>query len=167
MTEQISALIDDELSHEEVMRVMSNWQSSRQNVEAWGRYHLIGDAMRGSVSLSSDFKQNLMNKLELEPTVLAPSAHQEKSSKLIEFKEKMPRVWSMAASVAAIMLVGWMAMDQYVNSTDGFAVSSAMRGVVPETVVLTQPIPSEYLAAHHTLAPSASSYYVQTVSYAE
>ena len=33
--------------------------------------------------------------------------------------------------------------------------------------VVEQAIPNEYMAAHQSSAPSASSYYIQSVSYAE
>lgn len=159
MNEQISALIDDEVAVEDSAHLITMLQSSKQGAEAWSQYHLIGDAMRGDFNLSPNFKQNLMQKIELEPTVLAPNATLVKSSETLTLHHKMPATWSIAASVAAVMVVGWMALHQPSEST-GNLVADAKSGAATA-------IPAEYLIAHQTTAPSGSAYYIQTVSYAE
>ena len=58
MNEQISALLDDEIAVEDAGHLITAVQSNRQAAEAWGHYHLIGDAMRGTALFSTDFKQN-------------------------------------------------------------------------------------------------------------
>ncbi|ELM3614445.1 transcriptional regulator [Aeromonas sobria] len=69
--EQISALIDGELSDAEVLNELE-MDSDLQ--DTWGRYHLIGNAMRGdlSVNLQLDLSTSIMAALEDEPTILAP-----------------------------------------------------------------------------------------------
>lgn len=162
MTEQISTLIDDELASEDAIRIVAGLYSNKQASEAWSQYHLIGDAMRGSAMLSPQFKQNLMQKIELEPTVLAPNAGQIKSSKVAEFKDKLPAKWSIAASFAAVMLVGWVAMHEQTQSGNTEAPIE-----VADATPVEQSIPAEYLMAHQASAPSASSYYIQSVNYSE
>jgi sigma-E factor negative regulatory protein RseA len=162
MSEQISALMDDEIAVEDAGRLIAVLHSSKQANEAWSEYHLIGDAMRGNAMLSKDFKQNLMQKIEMEPTVLAPKAAHYNSQKLAEFKDKLPVKWSIAASFAAVMVVGWMALQQQVQP--GSAVPSMEMAQVEAT---EQAIPNEYLSAHQASAPSTSSYYIQPVNYAE
>lgn len=162
MSEQISALMDDEIELEDALHVVASLQSSRHNAEAWSCYHLIGDAMRGNALLGADFKHNLMLKIEQEPTVLAPNAIQTNGEKVAGFKDKLPATWSIAASFAAVMVVGWMAMHQQVQSDN---VMPAMEVAQVDTV--EQAIPSEYLMAHRSSVPSTSSYYIQTVNYAQ
>lgn len=162
MSEQISALIDDEIAVEDAAHLVAAMQSNKQSVEAWGHYCLIGDAMRGNVAFSRNFKSNLMQKLELEPTVLAPSAAHVKSKKLSDFKDKLPVTWSIAASFAAVMLVGWMALHQQTQSSSPVTTMEIAKADAAE-----QSIPAEYLMAHHASAPSASSYYIQSASYSE
>lgn len=162
MSEQVSALMDDEIAAEDASRLIAAVHSSKQAAEAWGEYHLIGDAMRGNALLSKDFKQNLMQKIDLEPTVLAPKAAQYNSQKLADLRDKLPVKWSIAASFAAVMVVGWMALQQQVQPAGGLpAMEMAQLDVVEQT------IPNEYLSAHQSSAPSASSYYIQSVNYAE
>lgn len=124
---------------------------------------MIGDAMRSEIVFSADFKQNLMHKLDLEPTVLAPKSAQVASNKVNEFKDKLPVKWTIAASFAAVMLVGWMALQQQIES--GVAPGATVEMANAE--LTEQTIPTEYLTAHQSSAPSASSYYIQSVNYAE
>lgn len=160
MSEQISALMDDEIALEDASRLIAFLHNNKQAAEVWSDYHLIGDAMRGNAMFSKNFKQNLMQKIEMEPTVLAPKAAQQNSQKLAEFKEKLPVKWSMAASFAAVMVVGWMALQQQTTS-----VAPAME--MAQVEMSEQAIPDEYLYAHQATAPSTSSYYIQSVNYAE
>ncbi|HHQ4521684.1 TPA: sigma-E factor negative regulatory protein [Aeromonas veronii] len=69
--EQISALMDGDLSDAEVLNELE-MDSDLQ--ATWGRYHLIGDAMRGDlpVNLQLDLCDSIMAALEDEPTILAP-----------------------------------------------------------------------------------------------
>lgn len=162
MTEQISALIDDEYALDDIHHAVMAMHSSKQAAEAWSQYHLIGDAMRGVSAFSPDFKQNLMQKIELEPTVLAPNATQADAGGSRVLKGKFPATWSIAASFAAVMLVGWMAIHTQTRpDNEGTPIAVAKAEPLEST------IPSEYLMAHQASAPSASSYYVQSVAYAE
>ncbi|THJ44583.1 sigma-E factor negative regulatory protein [Aeromonas veronii] len=69
--EQISALMDGDLSDAEVLNELE-MDSDLQ--DTWSRYHLIGDAMRGDlpVNLQLDLSDSIMAALEDEPTILAP-----------------------------------------------------------------------------------------------
>ncbi len=156
MNEQISALIDDEIAAEDAAHLIISIQSDSQAAEAWSQYHLIGDAMRATATLSPGFKQNLMQKIELEATVLSPNAALTNRDSELKQKSKIPATWSIAASFAAVMVVGWVVMHQQTQSGNESA-----------SVEVAQSIPTEYLMAHQASAPSASSYYIQTVNYSE
>jgi len=160
MSEQMSALIDDEIAIEDAAYLITMLQSSKKGAEAWSQYHLIGDSMRGDNNLSANFKKNLMQKIDLEPTVLAPNATLGGSGEGFKLHHKVPASWSIAASVAAVMVVGWMALHQTTQVTNGLVVDAQSESV-------TSAIPAEYLLAHQTTAPSGSAYYIQTVSYSK
>lgn len=162
MSEQISALMDDEIAVEDAGHLIASMQSSRLAAESWSCYHLIGDAMRGDQVLSKNFKQDLMRKLEQEPTVLAPKSAHSAAETVAELKDKLPVKWSIAASFAAVMAVGWMAIQQIQPANEVARVAVAQTESAGQSE-----IPAEYLAAHQFSAPSASSYYIQSVSYAE
>lgn len=160
MNEKISALIDDEIAVEDAAHLITVLQSSKQGAEAWNQYHLIGDLMRGDNNLSPNFKQSLMQKLDLEPTVLAPNATLGVSGEVFKLPHKVLASWSIAASVAAVMVVGWMALHQPTQVTSDLVADA-------QGEALTSAIPAEYLLAHQTIAPSGSAYYIQTVSYSK
>lgn len=156
MNEQLSALMDDEIEVEDALHLIAATQSTKHLSDAWGHYHLIGDAMRGAPVLSSDFKQSLMQKIDLEATVLSPNAALKSvPNSVTTSKNKLPATWSIAASVAAMMVVGWMVVNQETQVDD------------LSNVEVAQSIPTEYLMAHQATVPSTSSYYIQPVSYAE
>jgi sigma-E factor negative regulatory protein RseA len=186
MTEQISALVDDEIALEDAEYLMASMQPNSHAAEAWSQYHLIGDVMRGASTLSPNFKQNLMAKLDLEPTVLSPNAawvnegkalgrtdqlSQARNNKqALDAKINLPVTWSIAASFAAVMLVGWTVLQTQVsNQTAPVMVAQVGPSQEAPAIPVTneQAIPNEYLMAHQASAPSASSYYIQSASYTE
>ena len=148
MKDQISALMDDELIPHSAEHVFIAVKAGGEASECWATYHLIGDAMRGNPIYQSDFQQRLMQKLADEPTILAPRSKKAFSKK--------PVLWSAVASVAAVMFVGWMVLQQQVQGGSD---------IVP--MEIAQNLPSEYLLAHQALSPSSSAYYIQPASYAE
>jgi sigma-E factor negative regulatory protein RseA len=163
MSEQISALIDDEIAVDDAEHLITSIHANKQASQTWNHYHLIGDVMRGDIALPSDFKQKLMQKIELEPTVLAPSASQVRVNQTESLKDRVPAKWSIAASFAAVMMVGWMALQQHSQSDS----PSAMMEVADVSATTGESIPAEYLTAHQSSAPSTSSYYIQSVNYSE
>ncbi|MBA3696303.1 MAG: sigma-E factor negative regulatory protein [Methylotenera sp.] len=173
MNEQLSALIDNEIALADAAHLLAAAQSNKHLADAWGHYHLIGDAMRGTPAFSADFQQNLMQKIELEATVLSPNAQSNRTEAPAAVRTKLPPSWSIAASMAAVMIVGWVAVQQQPMIDAGMKVAAlqpiATQPVTEQTTVasLKESIPTEYLMAHQASAPSLSSYYIQTVNYAE
>jgi sigma-E factor negative regulatory protein RseA len=147
MKEQISALMDDELSTDGLDHLFTAAKGDGDLGECWSTYHLIGDVMRGNPVMPADFKQRLMQKIAVEPAVLAPRNLQ---------RERRPMMWSIAASAAAVMFVGWVVLQQ-----------QAPENANAPVVEIAQNIPSEYLQAHQAVAPSSSSYFIQPAAYSE
>ena len=118
MKDQLSALIDGEFEIESSEHIITSVKSGGELKEAWQHYHLIGDAMRGDISMRHDFSMRVMQALDAEPTVLATNkaeavthtAAASQTYKLSMFKNG--NVWSIAASVAAVMFVGLMVLQQ-------------------------------------------------------
>lgn len=158
MKEQISALMDDELPPDGSSHVLAALHADGQMAATWASYHMIGDALRGNLALSPGFQQRLMDRLEVEPTVLAPRH---------PVAVKPSYLWSAAASFAAVALVGWVVLQQHADSgQDALApavVAEATANVSAESV-------NTYLLAHHERAADSSiqtAYYVRPVAYSE
>jgi sigma-E factor negative regulatory protein RseA len=165
MKDKISALMDGELDDQAAAQTIDALARDREALATWRNYHLISDALRASRLLSEGFTARVTQQLEKEPTVLAP--HRLKGG----LKAEQPRRWvAMAASVAAVALVGWLGFAP--QQTAVAPVAQAPKVSVPvEAKPVVVPLPSgtnDYLLAHQGFSPRVSlqgmAPYVRTVS---
>ena len=165
MKDQLSALMDGEFDIESSEHLITSAKSGGELKSCWAHYHLIGDAMRGEVQMSHDFSNRVMQALEAEPTVLLPNSSSNTTSSIGKpsgasskqsFYKKTTKFWSVAASVAAVMFVGVVVLQQQLNKPEQLA-----------PVEIAQSVPTEYLQAHQAAAPNGAAYYIQTASYTE
>ncbi len=151
MKERISSLMDGEFEPETAEPLFKALAADAGLRKTWDVYHLIGDSLRGNPEFSADFEARLRACLEAEPTVLAPRrAHRPRPS----------LVWSAVASVAAVVFVGWVAMQQLQSPRPDMP-GVAENSVSPESV-------NSYLLAHHELSPGGVHvpHYVRPVAFA-
>ena len=156
MKDQLSALMDGEFDTESSEHLITSVKSGGELKSCWTHYHLIGDAMRGEVYMSHDFSHRVMNALEAEPTLLVPNGQNQAQITSKQSAYKTPKFWSVAASVAAVMFVGVMVLQQQINQPEALA-----------PVEIAQSVPTEYLQAHQAAAPSNAAYYIQAANYTE
>jgi sigma-E factor negative regulatory protein RseA len=148
MKEKLSVLMDGELDDKSAAEVLQALGTDHEAVRTWCTYQVISDAMRESRLLSVDFAARLSTRLAAEPTVLAPRAVQAES-------RTHSRTWfalSAAASVAAVALVGWMALAPQPQPAPPPPVAQ----VQPEPPPNIVPLPStanDYLLAHQGFSP--------------
>ncbi|MDX9994251.1 MAG: sigma-E factor negative regulatory protein [Rhodocyclaceae bacterium] len=162
----VSALFDGELEPHEVMPAVRAAAHDETAREAWQTYALIGDQLRGESHAAADITAAVMARVREEPVVLAPR-------NLSPVSRPRPLL-ALAASVAGVAVVGWLALA----GTPGSSVLSGnLAAVAPAptfssagpAVALAQadarrsaavPGPavradmSEYLLAHHTQSSS-------------
>ncbi|MGH8680311.1 MAG: sigma-E factor negative regulatory protein [Burkholderiales bacterium] len=156
MKQRLSAMMDDAAAGDECERCAKRLKDDPELRAAWDVYHLIGDALRGHTA--PDVAQRVQERLAAEPTVFAPRA--------IE-PPRRRAAWvglSMAASVAAAALVGWMALPLFERQPDALP---------PITVKLPEPVPvahgvGDYLLAHQPFSPALAiggiAPYIRSVS---
>lgn len=164
MTKELSALFDGELEIHEGPLLWSDLKRNPRLREAWQDYKLIGDALRAESNLARDITSGVMHNLASEPVVLMP-------------KPQRARKWSsvvmaMAASVAGVAVVGWLALSQ--TMLGGESPTLAQQAPVSHsgTTVVAAPAPAhgmqEYMLAHQTNAPGLSlqggTQHIRTVS---
>ncbi len=160
MKDQLSALIDGEFELEGSEHIVTAMKPGSELRETWRQYHLIGDAMRGDTDMHSAFGDKVMTALEAEPTVLAVN----KNSSATQTAEKKSdhrtfgntKLWSVAASFAAVMFVGLMLLQQQIVESEDMS-----------PIEIAKSVPMEYLQAHQSAAPSGSAYYIQTANFPE
>ena len=187
MKEQLSALMDSELSPAEAAQILKSMKTDQALHEAWNTYHVLGDALCKSPQMRSDFNARLAQRLAQEPTILAPQG------------KRFPTVIkhfpiSIAASVAAVSLVGILALQisrlnqdvlpqQVASAPTASPVqqvalatnpeptlakhetkSRAVAASIPAQVKFTNATPGPYLLAHQEYSPSYAPAYVRVVS---
>jgi len=105
MKERLSALMDEELGDADAAGCLDRLDRDGELQDAWRVYHLIGDALRGHAG--HGLPPSFADRLAAEPTVLAPRRTERAAQRKTWF------ALSAAASVAAVALVGWMALPLF------------------------------------------------------
>ncbi len=169
MKARISAMMDGELAAHELDEPLSAIAADREARESWRTYHLISDALRGDAILSASCARRVSQRLAQEPTLIAslPGA--------VRAPER-PRWFvpsALAASVAAVAFVGWVALAPQRGSAPATAPAplaqapQAQRVAEPPKVPVTSAT-QDYLFAHQAFSPRNSlqgmAPYVRTVS---
>lgn len=143
MDEQISRLMDGELEGVEADAAFRQVHGPG-GVDAWVCYHVIGDALRGTGGPTPGFSHRFAARLAAEPTVLAPRRRHE---------HRLPFVWAAAATVAAALVVGWVAvstLDPQSTVVAKTREAAAVRGAQAKP----QPVSPDYLVAHQEYSPT-------------
>ncbi len=169
--ERISALMDGELGGQEAQTTLARLLKEPEVRSEWLNYHLIGDALRDQYLLSIDVTERVSVRLAAEPTVLAPRPRSGLSQQIRR------HVLSMAASVAAIAVVGWLAWSSGPLSPVNLASNASTSGSQPGSTVspssgiqlasMDKNVRS-YLLAHQEYSPTTQiqgvAPYVRTVA---
>ena len=101
MSERISALVDGELPEEQAMDELAGLRRAAGDRDAWGTYHLIGDAIRGDLYPSS--LTATLTRLAQEPTMLAPQRSGHRKERLLRY------AMSAVAGATGVAFVIWTA----------------------------------------------------------
>jgi sigma-E factor negative regulatory protein RseA len=150
--EQISALMDGELERREAAGAIGALESAGEAREAWRAYHLIGDTIRDTRMLSAGFSGRVIAAIDKEPTVLAPRPS------LLTRPVAMPAWSALAASLAAVGFVGWVAFSPSETSKAPEAAVVLPKPTVQEASALVAPpeAANDYLRAHQGYSPRNS-----------
>lgn len=170
MKAKISAMMDGELEAHELGEPLSAIESDRDARESWRTYHLISDALRGDAILSADCARRVSQRLAQEPALIGPLPGAVR-------EPERPRWFvpsALAASVAAVAFVGWVALAPQRATTPAgapaqiaIAPQPQQRAAEPPKVPVTSAT-QDYLLAHQVYSPRNSlqgmAPYVRTVS---
>jgi sigma-E factor negative regulatory protein RseA len=132
--ERISELMDGQLDGVQ-MDLLLRRLGDAEAQATWATYHLIGDALRGDAGCEVAARVNA--RLAQEPTVLAPRPITSATTRGLGM--------SIAASVAAVTVVGYLALST--AGTDARYDTAQQVKLVP-TPRAPSPM-DDYLALHH------------------
>jgi len=174
MKAKISAMMDGELEQGELVEPLAALGRDGEALEAWRTYHLISDALRGRTLLATDCGRAVTARLAEEPTLIGPLPGTVATA--VRTRWFVPS--AVAASAAAVALVGWMAFAP--QQRPGPASMEVAVVQLPQRDVLTPPKPPEvvrhpltaasadYLLAHQAFSPRNSlqgvAAYIRSVS---
>ena len=144
MPESISRLMDGEVEDTEVEIVCGQLQRP-DAVATWVCYHVIGDTLRGGPTPTPGFAARFAARFASEPTVIAPGAQRSRP---------VPFAWAVAASVAAVSVVTWVAFATL--DTSPTAIAKAREAATVRAAQVRPPaVPADYLLAHREYSPTA------------
>lgn len=120
LLESLSALVDNETSELELRRILKHIGADETMREQWRRHHIIGSALRRERDVSSGggIAEAVMAAIAEDQTAVAPpksSSDSETASARRSNSEQSWKNWigksAVAASFAAVMVLGFNAMD--------------------------------------------------------
>jgi sigma-E factor negative regulatory protein RseA len=144
MKAELSALIDGETEEHEAAAVLAALKANPAMRDAWAEYLLIGDVLRDEPELDRDITSGVMQRLAEEPVVLAPQPRRQSGW-------QRPLA-ALAASVAGVAVVGWLALTPARSPEQTLAVASTGPVGQPVETVAASDM-QEYLLAHQANAP--------------
>lgn len=118
--EQLSALMDDDLSQDELRFLLKGLESDKEGRETWRRYHDIGEALRGAPenALKIDLSARVMAEIAAEP-----------EEKAIAEPTWMKRVVSFAVAASVATVAVFVANDRGVLGPEQGAFSPSTASV--------------------------------------
>jgi len=143
MPESISRLMDGELDDSDVAGVCGRMRQP-DAMATWMCYHVIGETLRGGDCRWPHIPRAFADRLASEPTVVAPVAARSRP---------LPIAWAVAATAAAVAVVGWVAMATLDTSPSAIA-KAKEAGTIRAAQVRPQPVPADYLLAHRVYSPT-------------
>ena len=155
MNENISRLMDGEVDPVEFERLCAEMKAP-EAMGTWVCYHVIGDQLRGARGVAPRFAARFCAALAVEPTVLAPDL----ATKLAQSAQHgragqvATAAWAVAATLAAVTVVGWTAFSMV--DAPPTAVAKAREATTVRAAQIKPPadIPADYLLAHQEYSPS-------------
>ncbi len=138
MKQHISVLMDGELFDDEAEAVFDKLKRNPDGHAEWQIYHLIGDALRQPDHVHADISAALRERLQAEPTVLAPHARASHRARWFAI--------SAAASVMALAVVAWMSAK--VTPETAPQVAMQQSGNVRPASLSAKRSMNDYLMAH-------------------
>jgi len=120
LNEQVSALLDNELSDHESDSVLAKISQDSDLQQCWERYHMIGDVMRGeSLNLrAGEISQRVKKDIDSEPAIISiPKKGKSRSWKSNWIKPAAGA--ALAASVATVVVLNTtdlLGLDESIQS---------------------------------------------------
>lgn len=164
--EQISALMDGELSERDLPWVLERLRKDADLAGRWQRYHMIRDALHDTLpaNLQVDLSARIHNALRNEPALLVPRRSKRDFRPLLRQATGM----AIAASVAAVAILTFQSVYDESPATLAANEKPAVELVAQQAPMRTDPRLDAYLVNHNEHSVSTGMHgmlpYVRIVS---
>jgi len=116
LNEQVSALLDNELSDAEMASVLTGLSQQHELKQKWDRYHLIGDVMRGEPIQfkATEISERVRQQVESEPAIISIPKQTGVGSRRSHWTKPIAGA-ALAASVATVAVIsapGFLGLDE-------------------------------------------------------
>jgi len=145
MNEPISRLMDGEIDATELDAVCTTLKSD-EAMATWNCYHVIGDALRKEPAVTRNLAHAISRKLASEPAIVAQRRRNAAGP--------ASWAWAVAATVAAVSVVGWTAYTMVDETPAGFAKAREAGTMSAAQMRPAAVLPPDYLLAHQEYAPA-------------
>lgn len=155
MKESLSALVDGEADELEIRRILNQAEQDDELRERWGRYQLIGAALRREPAYTTDLSKGILQALDGEPMDEVPgypaesvevpneTASTHDSGELVTGRSQRFG-WltsgAVAASVAMVVLLGARLTEESTDLTSGELARVETAGASAVNPVSTTPV---------------------------
>ena len=147
MKQHISTLMDGELFEDEAEDLFGKLKRNPEAQAEWHMYHLISDVLRQPGRLHTDIGKNMRERLQAEPTVLAPRGATGQKARWFAL--------SAAASVLALTLVAWLSVQVGSDAMPQMAAVQQPSAVRAASFPINNGL-NGYLMAHQEFSPSTN-----------
>lgn len=147
MKQRISTLMDGELFDDEAQDLLDKLKRIPGAQSDWHVYHLISDVLRNPGHVHADIGSAMHERLQAEPTVLAPRGHSS-GNRARWF------ALSAAASVMALTLVAWLSEKIGPAGDPQLASTQSTIAASPASYPFNRV--NDYLLAHQEYSPGAN-----------
>lgn len=123
--------MDGELDKQDASNVIDIMEKNKEWQEEWETYHLIGDALRESSSISVNIYSSVSQKLKAEPAILSPNPSIGALNRLRRQKHK-----AFALSIAASVMVvvsAWVIMNNSFYETQEIKIAENSQNKAQES----------------------------------
>ncbi len=174
--ETLSAYMDGELPAGQRDGLLQQIKEGGAVRGDWCVYHCIGDVLRSddTAFLSRDFEQRFKLRLDQEPFLFAPEVAKAFAAQHARPSGRWRVPVSIAAGIAAVMVVGSVVMLQRPNEAPQIAMVPAPAAVPlaapsPAADPAARPVSNEYLMAHRNYSAGLAMHgvvsHVRTAGY--
>ncbi len=167
--DKISTLVDDELNAWEMSSAIQSLRHDPEMQKCWRNYHLIGDAIRGTLPkhIPMDLTDRISAALDHEPVFLHPQTITTPVNTGTHHRSRATVGFALAASLTAIAVIGVIGFEQDSGFQNPSSAIIAGSGGTPAQISVPAPLTSLLAATEDDVeaAPAAAQRpRIQTVS---